>query len=202
MHVIAAVIVAGTAGSADGSCDEVRFEVAIRTGIGIATGRFLEVHLGGATNNPRLDRVVPLWIEAGYHLSPALIVGPYFQYTFGRVDPAAVPSTSSCGPPFKCSSSGYIVRVGGELQYRFLTDSMLIPWLGLGAGYLAHSARLEFTGPTASGSFKGTASGLDLNLQTGADVRLSSWFALGLYASFFTGESAGVEAGLRARLGL
>jgi hypothetical protein len=82
---------------------------------------------------------------------------------------------------------------------------MLVPWVGFGAGYLAHSARFDFsfTGPvTGSGSFSGTTSGLDLNLQTGADARLSSWFALGLYATFFSGESAGVEAGLRARLGL
>ncbi len=143
---------------------------------------------------------MPLWLEAGYHLGPTLILGAYFQYAFGRVDPGAMPA-NLCSRS-SCSGSGHIVRIGGEMQHQFLTDAMFVPWAGLGAGYSYRSERVNVAGFTFSGviipaaSFTTTTSGLDLNLQAGADARVSPWFVLGLYVSFFSGVSATVEAGL------
>jgi hypothetical protein len=207
LHLIAAAIGAAMVNAASGTVDEPRFEFAVRAGFGGGTGEVLPLGSGGASNTPKLDRAVPLWMEAGYHLGPALVLGGYFQYAFGRVDPGAMPA-NLCSVS-SCSGSGHIVRIGGELQYRFLTDATLVPWAGVGAGYSSRSERVGIAGFTQPGGFNiGPASltsttwGLDLNLQTGADARLNSWCALGPYVSFFTGVSATVEGGLRARFRL
>lgn len=196
MQLLAAAIAAATLGQGV-VIKEPRFEVGVRAGFGVPTGQFLVIGHQDALL-PRVDRAVPLWVEAGYHMAPAVVVGPYFQYSFGRANTPM----NVCPPATNCSSSAHVVRAGAQFQYRFLTESMLNPWVGGGAGLLWHSGQFRFTlnGLSATGS--STQSGFDLNVQAGADARLGTRFAVGLYGALFSGESAGVEGGLRARFGL
>src|SRR5919197_1034460 len=86
MHIIVAGITTAILSAADG---DARFDVGIRLGLGVATGQYASYRLDGPPDTPRLDRVAPVWVEAGYRLTPALFMGAYFQYGFGRVDPGA-----------------------------------------------------------------------------------------------------------------
>jgi hypothetical protein len=205
MNLLAAAIAAATVSPAGGGPIVRPFEVALHAGFGYGVGEVLPIRLSGGSLGPKLDRLVPLGIEAGYHVLPRLIMGMYFEYVIGRVDPGALHSVI-CSQA-SCSGSGHIIRLGGALRYRFVTDGLLIPWAGLGGGYSSVSEQVV-TDLTLPGfvlppiTTTGTTSGLDLLIQAGADVPLRSSFALGLYVSFFTGVSAAVEGGLRARFDL
>src|SRR4051812_2469250 len=101
--MIAALIIAAAAG-APGA----RFELAVRGGGGIATGQYLAMNLEGSSGTPRLDPFVPLWVEAGAHLSPSVVVAAFLQYAFGRADPGKL---ALCASPATCSSGGsHVVR--------------------------------------------------------------------------------------------
>ncbi|SRR6266542_1018000 len=214
MHIIVAGIMAATISAADG---DARFDVGIRVGLGLATAQYVTYRLDGPPDTPRLDRVAPVWVEAGYRLTPALLVGAYFQYGFGRVDPSAARPPLFCPTADSCSTTGHTVRAGGEVQYRIATAAPLAPWLGFGAGYVSHSVTIttrESSAVTTTGSggvilaplspvrISGTTTSLDVNLQAGADARLGSRATLGPYVSVFSGESAGIEAGIRGRFSL
>ena len=87
MHLVVATIATAMVNAARGSVDDSRFVFAVRAGFGGGTGEVIPIASGGASNAPKLDRAVPLWMEAGYHLGPALVLAGYFQYAFGRADP-------------------------------------------------------------------------------------------------------------------
>jgi hypothetical protein len=213
MHGLAAAVVV-LALNSGAVPDGPGFEVGARAGFGVDTGRYLVQPLDGPRDTPRLDRMAPLWLDLGYRFTPAVLVGAYFQYTLGRVDSSALPPAPLCSTTSVCSASGYVMRVGAEVQYRFTPASKVSPWVALGAGYVSHEVEITIRtaapvtspgGPIISIDpvhIRGTSTGLDLGVHAGLDARATEWMTVGPYVAVFSGESASMEVGLRCRFAL
>ena len=141
-------------------------EIALRTGIALPFGQVE----GG--NNTDLDRyassAIPIVIEAGYRLDPALFFGVRFQYAF----PQLKNPNGNCDN-VSCDGSG--VQLGIEGIYRFLPASRFAPWAGLAAGYEWWTADY-FTTNLGAGA---TVSGFQASLQAGGDVRVTPQLVVG-----------------------
>jgi hypothetical protein len=150
-------------------------EVAVRAGLAVPFGQVQ----GGMNQN--LDRYVstaiPLGIEAGYRIVPALFVGVRFHYAFPQLKNPG----GNCDD-VSCDGSG--VQLGLEAIYRFMPESKFAPWVGLGAGYEWWTADY-FTSNAGLGA---TVSGFQGLLQAGGDVRVGPQLALGPFLEVATGR--------------
>ena len=167
-----------------------RVHLALRTGFGVPLGKYADVRNAGFVDsdvNALSDDIhgaIPLWLDAGYRLSPHLMLGGYFVFgvVLPKVAPAAAPLSGGCPEGVDCSATG--VRFGVQAQYAFSPGQFLDPWVGLGLGYEWISTRLEgvlFSNPIeASSSHSGPEL---LHVQGGVDLRLSPSFAVGPFAS-------------------
>lgn len=167
-----------------------RLHFALRTGFGLPLGKYANLQLLAGVrddDNAIADDthgVIPIWFDAGYHLSDHLLIGGYFM--FGVVLPKTAPLDNplggGCPEGFDCFATG--IRVGLQGQYAFRPGAALNPWLGVGLGYEWVATELE--GEVFSLPFEASTrySGPDLlQLQGGADFRMSQIFALGPFAS-------------------
>lgn len=170
---------------------EPRFHLGLRTGFGVPLGKYADVRNAGFVDSDvnalRDDThgVIPLWLDAGYRLTPHLMLGGYF--TFGivlpKVAPAAAPLGGGCPEGVDCSATG--VRFGVQAQYAFSPGQFVDPWVGLGLGYEWITTRLDgelFSNPIEAAA---SHSGPELvHVQGGVDLELSPSLAAGPFASF------------------
>lgn len=136
--------------------------------------------LGSASSGTNLKDVLtvrlPVWIDAGYRISPHVYVGAYFQY--GTLSVGDAVSTA-------CSITGgdcfaYDLQAGIMAAYHILPDKKFDPWLGLGIGY--EWASIHGVGP---GDTNEKLSGLQFaNLQLGADYKPTPGFGAGPFVGF------------------
>ncbi len=143
--------------------------------------------LGSADATATLSSIfsgsVPIWIDAGWRLDPSWFVGAFFQYGFGIVSsrwqsPTCTISGVSC--------SGSVIRFGGEAIWTPSPQATFAPWLGAGIGYEISRAQASALGATQA---RTTLEGFEfLNLQLGADYRLSPTFAVGPYVALSLAE--------------
>ena len=165
--------------------------LALRTGFGVPLGTYAEQRSLAGFRETDVNALgddtygaVPLWLDAGYRLTPELMLGAYFVYGLVLPKTAASgdPLGGGCPEGFDCFASG--VRLGLQAQYRFLLGPAFQPWLGIGVGYEWVSSRLEgqaFGIPLdASTSYSGPDL---LHLQGGVDFRLGRVFGLGPFLS-------------------
>jgi outer membrane protein W len=125
---------------------------------------------------------IPIWIDAGYMVTPNILVGLYGQYGFVQ--------TKNCPAGASCSAHDF--RIGVQGQYHLMPTESADPWLGLGVGY--ESLGTSFSGGGAS--IDTSTTGLEfLNLQGGADFKLADAFALGPFLSFSLGEYSSTTGG-------
>jgi len=168
-----------------------KLHLALRTGFGVPLGTYAEQRSLAGFRETNVNALgddtygaIPLWLDAGYRLTPELMLGVYFAY--GLVLPKTAesgdPLGGGCPEGFDCFASG--VRLGVQAQYRFLLGPSFQPWLGIGLGYEWVSSRLEgqaFGIPLdASTSYSGPDL---LQLQGGVDFRLGRVFGLGPFLS-------------------
>jgi len=129
--------------------------------------------------------MLPIWLDAGYLITPNFFVGGYFQYGFAFVSSKAPQGQGACGQS-GVSCSGHDVRLGAELHYHILPRNVFDPWVGAGIGYewASQSAALS-----AGGSASESVDGFEFfNLQAGGDYKFTPTFGVGPFAALTFAE--------------
>jgi hypothetical protein len=124
---------------------------------------------------------VPIFVEIGGKVIPALFVGGFLGLGFGG---AASDYDSLCKQrDFNCATVG--VRFGAEVQYHIRPAEMANPWIGYGFGFESIALTMSQGDQTYTSSF----SGLELaHLMGGIDFRLSRVFGIGPFVDFSLGQ--------------
>lgn len=161
---------------ADGSSGAL--EVGLRTGYALPLGQGSAFGNSGSNDLDKLvSSAVPLWIDAGYRISPHVYLGAFFQYGIGFV--ARSQGSSSVGAV--CSETGVGCSItdlmfGADVQYHFLPSGPIDPYAGLGVGYEILTFDFTQGGQTGSLSMNGVQL---LNLQLGADLKATPDLGVG-----------------------
>ena len=112
----------------------------VRAGYGIPFGMIREAGSatlpGGAGRTSWKDTklsdpysgMVPIWLDAGYFVTKAIMVGLYGHYGIGLVKEATAASDFGCFPGSECSGS--VIRVGIQGQYHLARGKVLDPLAG------------------------------------------------------------------------
>jgi hypothetical protein len=170
---------------------EPRFELGLRTGYAIPLGHYADVRQIGSTRQDDVNALsddaygaIPLWLDFGYRLTPALVLGVYGM--FGLVLPksgaASDPLGGGCPEGLDCFAIG--LRFGVQAQYRFRPGAALDPWLGLGLGYEWITSHVEGRVFGIPIDVVTDHSGPELlHLQGGVDFQLAPTLGLGPFAS-------------------
>lgn len=112
---------------------------------------------------------VPIWVDAGYMVTPHVLLGLYGQY--------GIMQTKNC--PDHCT--GHDLRFGAQGQYHVLPSAAVDPWFGLGAGYEIFTLSNDGGDDTLRGfEF--------LNLQGGTDFKVARAMSIGPFLSASLGE--------------
>jgi outer membrane protein W len=139
---------------------------------------------------------IPIQLDAAYRATKEIAIGAYFSYGIGMEGSALKDECDFYGQD--CSTSD--MRLGLQAFYTFTTVSpQFTPWAGLGFGY--EWGKMSQSGggqPDLDITLKGWEF---LNLQLGADYRVSDQFGIGPYVMFslaqystLEGESGGFSA--------
>ena len=173
----------GSDGAVRSSVADTGFETSLRLGIGVPVGSAGQDSAG--TDRSVSDLTpwrVPIWIDVGYHFSPATTLGVYAQVGIGGTGDAC---TSEC--------DWSDLRIGVEGQWRVAPASPLNPWLGLGLGYESLSYRtlqlIEVVRPDTgtptqvSTRIAERLGGPELLLQAGLDFEVEDSLHIGPYLS-------------------
>jgi hypothetical protein len=124
------------------------------------------------------DQLV-LGVELGVRATPHLFFGVFGEGGFGDAGDAY----GGCGGP--CGTSASSGRLGLVARLHFAPTSSIDPWIAYGVAI----AGAQVTGSTVNGDFTRTFSGVEYaKLSVGADVRLSGYAALGLFAEWTSGR--------------
>jgi hypothetical protein len=155
--VTATALVALLAPAAAGA----QLDLGVRVGWAVPAGHaFSGGDLAGLVNG-----ALPVQIDVGYRLSPALSVGAFASYALGRIDAHVVADAG-------VDHGATVLRAGLRASYALERLSpVVVPWAGLGAGY--ERMRLDL-GTTY------TYLGWELvTLEAGADWKVRSSFRIG-----------------------
>jgi opacity protein-like surface antigen len=118
---------------------------------------------------------IPIWLDAGYRITPNLYAGLTFDYAF--LFPKNCPSGASC--------SASQLRFGLNGHYHFMPAEKIDPWAGVGIGYEILSPSISSGGQSADA----TLSGFEfVSLQGGADYKLTDAIAVGPFLAFSLGS--------------
>jgi hypothetical protein len=147
---------------------------------------------GGANGNLSYgaNGQIPFWFDAGYLVNPYLYLGAHFSYgivlvpdSFG--DNVCSESAVSC--------TGGDVRVGADLQWRFLGPNVFQPWIGLSfLGYERIHGTLSNanTGASATQAFDGIEW---VTPQVGFDYKIVPAISAGLFAGISFSQYLGTS---------
>jgi outer membrane protein W len=193
---------AGLCVTANAAAQERKFQLALRSGysmpMGSAVGSGTVTVLGFPAT---IDTVkmgdnfsyrVPLWIDAGYMVTPNVMLGVYFQYGFVGVKSRNTDAEFGCSPGADCS--GHDLHYGIQVQYYLTPGASVNPWLGFGVGRESMSLHASQQGQSTDLTLSGWTYAL---LQAGVDFGITDAFALGPFAAFSFGQysTATVESG-------
>ena len=167
-----------------------KFEIGMRLGVALPMGSFNGdgTTSSGETyvNIPMSDFIavkIPVLFEAGYEITPHILLGLHAQYGFI----SDKSSEKACPSGFTCSD--HDVEIGLDAQFHFAGFGMpLDPWLGLGVGYEFESYSTTSSGFNSfsdEGKYKGPQY---LKLQGGADFSVANFFTVGPFLSFSVAE--------------
>jgi outer membrane protein W len=158
-----------------------------RVGYAIPMGKLGGTTATDVTNHDLADNVtgmVPLWLDVGYRVNPAIYVGGFFQYGFAFVNKD---KNTECSQGLSCST--HDIAFGANLHYHILPDATFDPWLGVGLGYEIFTQNASGTvfGQNADGS--GTFKGFQfLILEAGGDFKATPDLAVGPFLNFALGQ--------------
>jgi len=134
--------------------------------------------------------MIPIWLDVGYRINPALYVGAFFQYGFGLVNKDSA-DAAICNQGVSCSARD--ISFGANLHYHLLPDGPLDPWVGAGLGY-------EFFTASESGTITIASRRLDVDasatlkgfqflvLEAGGDYKATPALAVGPFVNFALGK--------------
>jgi outer membrane protein W len=168
--VVAALLVAGAVPRSAAAASSLLegFQLGVRTGWAVPFGA---VEKGGGNLADAVEGQVPIWLDLGYRITPALHAAAVVQYGLGRV--THCPSGQSC-----LAQDG---RFGLTLDYHFLPSLRFDPYAGVGMAFDVLSLDL--------GSRTTTYRGFEwLNVQVGADWPMSKTLRLGPVMSYGLGQ--------------
>jgi len=168
----------------------------LRVGYAIPMGKAgaIPAQAGGVTDTSQdslhdaVKGMVPLWLDVGYRVNPAVYVGAFFQYGFGIVNKD---NASACNQGLSCSA--HDIAFGANVHYHILPDAQFDPWVGAGLGYeilsASESGNLAFGGLSfsvdGSASYKGFQF---LILEAGGDFKATPALAVGPFVNFALGK--------------
>ena len=162
--------------STDGNGEnERKIRLGLRLGYALPMGSAVE----GGKMSEEVSGQIPIWLDAGYMVTPNVLIGLYGQYGF-------VSLKQSCD-----GCSAHDIRFGVQGQYHFSPAESVDPWLGLGVGYEILGFSQSAQGQTVDISFKGFEF---LNLQGGADFKVGNAFSVGPFLSFSLGQYSKASA--------
>ncbi len=116
-----------------------------------------------------IDHEIPIQVDLSFKLLPRLSFGAYYAYGFG----SAVASSGL--------DSAHDSRLGVRAAFAFLPGAKLDPWIGAGTGWGWLSAK--------GGGTEMTIDGWEtLTINGGLDYRVADNAAVGLFASYASGE--------------
>lgn len=171
---------AAAAVDAGGSADK-KFLLGLRVGYALPLG--LIAKSAGENKNEEfalsdvVSGQIPIWLDAGYLLTPRLMLGAYGAYGFGMV------SGDICQTRVSCSA--HDIRFGIQGQYHFSPYESFNPWLGLGIGYEILTAHFENDVGTAQATYRGFEFA---TLQAGVDFRAAESVGIGPFVNLSFGE--------------
>jgi hypothetical protein len=123
----------------------------------------------------------PVWVDIGYALSGAMTIGVYAQVGVGGVGDACAGD---------CDWSD--IRLGADVEWRFLPGATVDPWLGAGLGWEWLSFRQLISAEvpdgeggttTATGRLSERFGGPELMLHGGVDFQVENALRIGPYAA-------------------
>ncbi|MEI9936524.1 MAG: hypothetical protein WDO69_04795 [Pseudomonadota bacterium] len=174
----APVAEASTGASTGGGFADKKIRLGLRLGYGLPLGSVAD----GSKMSDGLSGQIPIWIDAGYMVTPNVLVGLYGQYGFAL--------TKNCPTGDDCSA--HDIRFGIQAQYHLMPAESVDPWLGLGFGYEILGVSQTTQGFTVSGDVKGFEF---VNLQGGADFKVADAVAVGPFVSFSLGQYSTASQG-------
>lgn len=172
---------APTSVTTDGNAPTGKFVIGARLGYGIAMGDAQK----DAKMSDGISGQVPIWLDLGYMVTPNIMVGLYGQYGFGILGSQLSDACDANG----LSCSAHVLRFGVQGQYHLSPAEKLDPWFGVGLGY--EMGTMSMSGTVLGNKIDGSATykGFEfLNLQGGADYKLSPAFGIGPFLSFSLGQ--------------
>jgi len=173
--VLAAVVVP--------TASQAQFTLGARLGYGIPMGDAVK-------DAPLKDEVksqIPIQLDALYRITPDIAAGLYFSYGFVQLNSDVSDACDAAN--VDCSASS--MRLGVEATYTLTKVSpTFVPWFGAGIGFEWLSEKAEFGGVSATQDVTGFEF---LNLQGGADYKVSPQLAVGPYVQFSIGQYSSVE---------
>jgi hypothetical protein len=175
-------------------------ELGVRAGYAIPFGDDVGAQAGSNADTSLgdlLTGVVPIWLDAGYRITPHVYVGGFFQYGFSIINN----DKTQCGTPgASCSSND--LMFGANAHYHFMPTEPFDLWVGLGVGYeiLNTSSSLTLNGAKLSSdaSFNGFQF---VNAQVGGDLRVAPTAALGPFAMVSVNQYSNCSATLNGQSG-
>jgi hypothetical protein len=116
-----------------------------------------------------IDHEIPVQVDISFKVLPMLSLGAYYAYGFGSVK-------SGTG-----LDSARDTRLGLQAAFAFLPGEKLDPWIGVGTGWGWLNAK--------GGGVEMTIDGWEkLMINGGLDFRVADKAAVGLFASYASGE--------------
>jgi hypothetical protein len=162
-----------------------RFEAGGRLGYAL--------HLGELESGTDLSELtpgrVPLWVDLGVRLSPAISIASYLEVGAGipgRVLARDCDAYEALGT--SCDAETGALRIGIQSQLHLAPGAAIDPWVGLTAGYEWMAFELELEQSDDASELNRGVHGFELGLQGGADFRISSRAGLGPFAGLTFGR--------------
>ena len=176
----AGVCIASAANAQEAPPARQGFQLALRTGYALPFGSFDQEPQGEMSNI--YTGQVPIIFDIGGKIGKYVFLGGYLGLGFGGTGnllaPACNRSDASC--------ITVSVRSGAEVEYNFLPDRQVNPWIGYGIGYESISAAVSVPG-RSDGTFTGV--GIEYgHFMAGVDFRLGRVFGIGPFVDFSVGE--------------
>jgi len=166
----------------DDEKSESGFQIGARLGYALPMGSIAkDSNLQGFTDSSKYaSGLVPIWLDAGYRITPNWYVGAYFQFAFMSTSGDFCKRLAGNN---QCSSSGTNIRFGATARYSFKPQAKINPWVGVSTGYETQSMSITIGNQSGDASMKGFEF---VGLHLGADVRVARDVTVGpmINASF------------------
>jgi hypothetical protein len=164
---------------------EPRFEAGGRLGYAVHLG---ELESGTDLSQLTLGRV-PLWVDLGVRLTPAISIASYLEVGAGLPGRALARDCDAYEAlGTSCEAETGALRIGLQSQLHLAPGAAIDPWLGLTAGYEWMAFELELEQSDDASELNRGVHGFELGLQGGADFRISSRAGLGPFAALTFGR--------------